>query len=252
MKLRYLAASLFAWSASAAPADDAKAILADFLAQPSYTWTTVTAVHGIPDPSRDDVDPTAGGEHERDGYTKIHFLRGPHIPFDEWPLGQTWLGFTKQQGHWVENWALETPQGYRHLRDLPKLVPNLPTSNTTRRLNVRRPDHEIAAVVDQLEVVRALGNGGYQAELTFEGAAALALQARKPSFNGKGKATSARGSLKLETKDGVLVSYHLAVDATVRFDSEIVNVRIATTRALGDFGTTKVDVPKPVERILGR
>lgn len=255
---------------TAAPIDDAKAALADFLEQPSYTWVNTGLTRGMPE-SGSDTELAAQGQHERFGDTKIHFTRGPHIPRDQWSLGRVWLGFTDEQNYWGQRWAYETPEGWKALRALPSpngspISPappsrpgaiNIPlgrigTGFTVRYTGVRRPDHEIAIVLKHLDRAEALGSGHYRAELSPECVEELIVPPPPPHpIPFRMSARNGQGTIEFWAPKGILTRYTISMEATVS-PGQGQPRRFALHRELKDVGTTKIDIPPEAERLLRR
>lgn len=270
-------ASLFLLSSLvAAPLDDAKAVLADFLEQPSYTWVNTGLTRGMPE-SGSETELAVDGQHERSGDTKIHFARGPHISRDQGTLGRVLLGFTDEQNFWGQRWAFETPEGWKALRELPlPFGPPMPparparpgsisipigrigtgTSFTIRYLGIRRPDHEIAIVLQHLDRAEALGSGHYRAELSPECVETLIVPPPSPFripalIPARMSARDGQGTIEFWAQKGILTRYTISMEATV---STHQNQRrqYALHRELKDVGTTKIEIPPEAERLIRR
>jgi hypothetical protein len=276
MKLRLflaagLCASLCPILTRAAPADDLKKALQDFLDQPNYTWGTSNS-RGMPEDNNGNSNEPDEGQHEKGGFTKAWFPRGPHIPRDAWPAVPPRLGFTDDEGFWSQRWLFETPDGWKLLSQLP--VPGLarpatgirgPSRTSTggislgsasvggllvvRWFGFLRPDHEIAIIIQHLDQAEELSIGKYRLELPPAGAVAL-VNPRKPwSSSRMPYAVDPKVVAEFTVRDGVLVNYEFSVEAV-----SIVHTPISykKTRTLLHLGTTQIDVPDEVRRRFER
>lgn len=261
-RLACLLGLLSASTLLAAPIDEARIILADFLAQPSYTWATATPTRGIPE-TGDEVEEVALGEHERSGYSKIRFHRAPHLAPSLAPAGQAWIGFTDEQGFWGSRWVFDTPEGWKTLGELPRPAtgPARPSRGglsvrvgaAWRTIGVSRPDHEIALVLEHLEHVEVVSPGIYRATIAPAGVAALVAPARPRSpLRLAESVRGARGSIEFRASRGVLADYRLELQADVTTMGQTRHVKRIQPRILKNVGTTQVDVPPDVEKMIRR
>jgi len=244
-----------------------KAALQDFLDQPNYTWG-VGNTRGIPEENGDNEEPAADGQHEKGGYTKVNFRRGPHIPIGLRPSTKPW-GYNDREDYWSSRWVFWTPEGWKLISELPRPAglgpPSGPTGPNTKiifskRISLgssfafHRPDQEIALVLQDFTEATADGAGRYTVELTREGAARFFSLPRLPALLGSLisiRTENTSGSLSLRIRNGTLVSYELTLDGTRIFMDRSFSLRSTLIRELSGFGTTVIEVPEEVRRKLG-
>jgi hypothetical protein len=257
---------------AAEPAEALRNLLRDFLAQPSYAWTTSI----IPEASANHsgILRDYGGEHEKSGLTKVDFGMGSHIQPGTQKPGVAHPGYTDDLAFVSERWVFATADGWKHLHDLPVPEPG-PGATITRtlpdgrpappvpagatvvarrigRISFGRPDGEIETVLDQLDTVTALPDGGYAGTLRSAVVAKLVQPPGQPGVSVSSRVENAHGSMKFWARDGHLVRYELSVDADRIFpDGTPRPARLRIARELHGLGTTKIVLPAEVRRKLG-
>jgi hypothetical protein len=259
---------------SAEPAELVRAALQDFLDQPSYTWG-VANTRGMPEENGEDIELAMDGQHEKGGYTFINFRRGPHIPPDAMPVRKGWPGFMDREGAASSRWVFWTPEGWQSLRELPlapghgprprprssssgpgKSItlssPSIGLSVSSRELVVRRPDHEIAIVLANLDEVSLERPDHFTATLTSAGATQLLSRpGRAMVLSSAVIVRNATARVSLRVRDGQLVSYELACDGIMAVLGRRVPRSFVLIRNLRDLGTTEIKVPPEVRLMLG-
>ena len=248
------------------PSAVVRAALQDFLDQPNYTWG-VGNTRGIPEENGDSEEPAVDGQHEKGGYTKVNFRRGPHIPAGQQPSTKPW-GYNDRDDYFSARWVFWTAEGWKLIGELPlpdlgpRPAPTSPNSRVifskkvsfgTRWFGFRRPDQEIALVLQDLSLATADGAGRYTVELTPEGAARFLALPRPPSLLGNLtpipiRTENTSGTISLRIRNGTLVSYELTLDGTRVVMGRSFSLRSTLIRELSDFGTTVIEVPEEVRQ----
>lgn len=254
--------------AVADPAAEVQTALKAFLNEYSYTWGPPGASRGLAEESEDYDTHALMGQHEKGGFTKIYFFAGPHIPSDAPRPTRARVGFTDTEP-WISNrWVFETDEGWKTLQQLP--APSLPmrggpvtrgifsrsvsVGTSLRSFGTRRPDHEIAALIDGLEGVESLGAGLYCAELTPETVTELVAIPLPPVpvLMPTPSIKNATGSVRFWLRDGALVRYELTVSATRVNRGPSAPFNFKVDRELTNVGSTVVDVPPEVKEKFAR
>ncbi|HVS51655.1 MAG TPA: hypothetical protein VHD62_04810 [Opitutaceae bacterium] len=242
--------------------------LQDFLEQPNYTWS-VGNTRGVPEAGGDDAERAVGGQHEKGGYTKVNFVRGPHIPRDEWPVAKPWPGIMDREDYWSSRWIFWTPDGWQTLRQLPvPLPPNAsPARSSGSGLGIRlkpisvnlgsqfgfsRPDREVAIMLPHLEEIEELRPGVYRATLDHDGTTGLiAFPSPGGPFLPMPTVENASATATFVVRDGQLARYEIACDGTWSFVGRKWSRSFTLIRDLNDLGTTVIEIPAEVRRKFG-
>ncbi|HEX2853387.1 MAG TPA: hypothetical protein VHO24_09120 [Opitutaceae bacterium] len=255
------------------PAETVRAVLQDFLDQPSYTWV-VSNTRGIPEANGEDTELATEGQHEKGGYTKINLRRGPHIPAHEMPVAKPWPGFMDRETAVSDRWVFWTPDGWQSLRQLPLPPGSGPSSIarpaprgreikivglstgggvSRREIGIRRPDHEIALVLAHLDAVTLLRPGLFEVSLTPAGATQLVSPPMKASVLGALGPTVQNASVQvtIRAKDGQLVSYEIAGEGIMVILGRREPRSFVLIRNLRELGTTEIKVPDEVRQMMG-
>lgn len=262
-----IASRLFA---AADPGDVVRAALQGFLDQPNYTWV-VSETRGLPEEQGGD-SMSAGGQHEKGGYTRVNFRSGPHIPRDEWPVSKPWPGYNDREDYMSDRWVYWTPDGWKTLQQLPVPDHGMPTARSggsgtrtplvtipiaskrivfNRRVGIRRPDHEIAIMLPNLDAVTQVNPGVFEASITPAGANAYFAVPGIGLLPISITTENATMQATFWIRNGTLQGYEFTVSGTRNVMGRRMPVSGVMKRELRDFGTTVISVPDEVRKMFG-
>lgn len=258
--------ALLGVSLRADPADEVTAAVQHFLAQPNYSWV-VTHPRGIPENGGVLASEETEGQHEKDGYTKIHFLAGPHISRRE-PATRTWPAITDDPAYVSVWWVFETPDGWKAFVELVDSLGSFPPSPRVRKrpppsplhINIAfgawRPDLELEIIIAQMHAVTKPADDRYEVTLTKEGAVKLFY----PNLDHRIQAASMprrdlRGiaaNVRIWTRRNTVIRYDLTFDVNLPARDGTQLHRLFRAREIKDVGSTVIEVPEEAKRKLQR
>ncbi len=196
-------------------------------AQPNYSWKTTVEAGG----GRFTPGPTEG-KTEKSGLTCLSMTRGNNT-IEAVIKGSK--AAVKRQDTWE---AVEEPaaagQGGGRGRFLARILRNYKTP-------VEQAEH-LADLAQNLKST----DGMYSGDLNEQGVADLLTSGRR---NAPAPA-NAKGSVKFWVTDGRLSKLQYALQATLNFNGNDVDLNRTTTVEISDVGKTKVDVPAEAARLV--
>jgi hypothetical protein len=217
--LFFLAGSLLA--ADSNDVANAARKLAD---QSNYSWkTTVT----VPEGSPFRPGPTEG-KIVKGGYTRLSMTRGENTT-DAVLKGDK--GAINMEGSWQS--LAELANG-----------DSGPGTFMARRLSTfKAPAAEAQDLISKTKEIKKDGDV-YSGDLTEDGAKGLLTFSGGRRGGGQAPTvTNPKGSVKFWVKDGILSKYEFAVQGSVNFNGNDMDVNRTTTTEIKDIGSTKVEVP---------
>jgi hypothetical protein len=192
----------------------------------NYAWTTSIEWGG-------NVAGTVEGRAQKDGPVLLKMERGD----------QSMEAVLKG-----EKGAVKTDEGWKTLAEASGEGQENRVRMTARILqNYKAPVAEAEDLISKAKDLKT-ADGVYSSDLTDEGAKELMRFGRRAG--GGPEVKSAKGSVKLWVKDGLLSKYEFSLEGTMNFNGEDRDVSRKHTVEIKDVGTAKVNVPAEAEKKL--
>ena len=215
--------------------DDLTAALAKAADSPNYSWsTTVEGGFGAG---------TTTGKTEKDGYTEVNLaMRNNSI--EVYKKGK--------------KAAIKTDSGWKSADELTSAPVDAGARPTPEAMAARQAQNfqpplvQATTVAKNLEGVKAEADG-FSADLPEAGAKQMLMFRGRPG--GANAPTppepqNAKASVRVWTKDGTITKMQYHVTGTVSFGGQDRDIDRTTTTELKDVGTTKLEVPDEVKKVL--